>query len=293
MPDYLIKIGSVQAGARHSINFFHTATSARVAVKNFEDECLTQYLGMLDQLTVVRYISARNALGTRDTYTKKMDKQGTQVSATPSFADVAKTAAVFKLYGANGTQRSLTIRGLTDSAVVRDERGVNQPSEEFIQKFQPFMDSLTENFGNLAIRENLRPGSGTNNEWYSIKNIEPEPDTDNKSSIIQTKAAHGFNNGDRVIFSIPQGVPQLLPYRGVFNLVEPEVSGSTTKFVLAAQYVGEGATFVPPKQMKVRKLEYRYNVIEDWTWDKFSSRDTADIEGSRGAGRRNSYRNRS
>lgn len=279
---YKVSVHAIQAGARHSIVFHHGGDAIGPIMSSMEQVFLPAYVKCLDQLTTVRKVKVTNINGSRDFYTKKFNLNGTQDSNELSFADVSKTAAYFKLYTAAGRSRDLCLRGLTDAAVKRTNTGRFERSAKFKTQSDRLMAAIKE--AGLCMQLQ-KPVTETGFDWKPVASFAPVANSGNRLTTVAVIGDHGLSDGFTVHIAAPPSSLLLLPFRGKWKVTQ----ATSATFVIPAVFQA-AATINAPADTRLRRIDYTHPAIDTAVFDKFSSRDTADIEGGRGAARPRTFR---
>lgn len=286
MANFIVSFGHIQAGSSWDLELACVADTARLAVAKGE-QLVPKLSKCLDQLTIIRSVRAAEVGGNGQTFPKSVNVPGTQESETTSYSDIVKSTVMIKLYSDGNAYRSMGIRGVTDKAIERTPNGAYNPTPKFRTALNAFIAEIVNL--DFSIQSRVKPTAGPGNAFRPVAKITPAVGTNNEQTVINTIGVHGFANGDLIDFSLNSRDIFQLPYKGQFVVLNNAVLDDASAFMIDAQYVAGGESHIP-KRMRTRVVEYTYPLIRSGAFDRFTSRDTRSVDGSRGRSRGVSYR---
>lgn len=199
--------------------------------------------------------------------------QGTRGS-TSSGPDVASTDAVIALTASAGAIRRVYMRGFSDDDIFRDAFGNDTISDAISKGVELYVKGMKA-YG-FAIRYQQRPPNA-GLVWQKIEQLEYNDGNKfrTKFRLFPNEPTH--NLGDILTFGgIPSGSLPRWPRQLVIQAIT--LNGDIRTYEVS--YALPGGVSVFPDNMRVTKLQYAYDPIADWDFERYSEHKTGRPFGS-------------
>lgn len=199
--------------------------------------------------------------------------QGTRGS-TSSGPDVASTDAVIALTGTGGAVRRLFLRGFADEDVFRDAYGNDTISETISKGVELFVKGM-KSYG-FAIRFQQRPDNA-GLVWQKVSKVLPWAGEPTYAEIQTHPNLPLHAVGEDLTFG---GIPtdKLPRFPRTAEVLGTLLVDGETSYKVA--YAIPGGVSVTPKNMRLTKLLYAYDNINDWDFERYSEHKTGRPFGS-------------
>lgn len=183
---------------------------------------------------------------------------------TTNRPDLVNASVKWRLYGAQGGTRLLSISGVPDDVIARFAGGAPDVPALYLQS----MDALTSalNAKSLQIRVKKEPVVGQTNERFVVTDIDENPGSDQRETRIEyDSATQQYAAGQRIEFwNLGRQDVRLLPYLNQHEILEvgpnPLVAPAKPYVVIRAQYLGPAGGFKPDR-VRVQRPDYTYSTI--------------------------------
>jgi hypothetical protein len=184
--------------------------------------------------------------------------------------DVISTDAVWRLYADAGYTRSIFLRGLRDSDVLRDSDGTMQPSAKLITQVNEYISAMKA--AGMMI-QHLQTPPDLPVPWYPVAQVSANP-AGGPYSVVTTNAPLGAGFAQPNSKAVFQNVPRNdLPGFGRIMPVRSVAAPPATAILIPYRYRGsEPITY--PQKMRFTLLNYQYSAISFGNFVKFSERKT-------------------
>jgi len=254
-----------------SETYYQNVTNPALAINTMSPQLLTSMTSFRSNATLLYAIRGQQIESPFRSYTKLIRGayQGGSVSGGDEGPDVVGTTAVLQLVSEEATKRRLFLRGLPDQYVIRDAFG----NDVFIGTFKTAVQKMVAQFiGNgFAIRKQTRPPIG-GLAYARVPLLSSDPANARFTRVIYDVTA-GFTPivGGKVVFKgMPSG--SLPNFPRVATVVTNVVVGAVG--TLTVLYGLPGGLTVNPTKMVVSNLVFAYEVITEFTFERFSAHKT-------------------
>lgn len=200
----------------------------------------------------------------------KLAPAGTSLATEP---DVTNTSMLIRLRTSEGEGRYLTLSGIPDVIVERLPSGdYNVPS----QWKEELPNKLVAELKNSAFCIRAKEAVPLTDASF-VKTISPDPDTQNRFTVLSFRGiANPFDVGEEVEFVFNRRNLPLLPYRGIFKVVEAGAYSAGPPVVLPyivieAQYAAVTDPYTPGR-FYIKPVVYSYPPIDGGNYVKINTR---------------------
>lgn len=279
MEVYKILFQMVQFGRGWKYVFYVEATNPKEAIDNVEP-LRGKLASVHDVGTFVTNIAAANvARRQHGTRAFTLRNQNDIAGFIPD-ADLVTTAGRIQLSTGDSQSRSLWLRGLADSAVVRDTSGHPSPLPVWRGRVTNLITDIVAKQLRMRI---LRPVA--TNPFVDVLSIAAEADTGEQNTVVTLREPPPFLAGNRVLFKFDQTDRFLLGFKNSHRVLA--VAGNT--FTINVSYESKTISYNPVAMM-VRKEEYDYPLITAGRFAAFGKKKTGRAPGPKGREAGTSFR---
>lgn len=279
MAQYEIVIENQQRGNGWDYLFHRAASSADEALdavfgdkgQEANNELIQALRDVHADATTINAVAARNLERNRsDVRRRTLNLAGLGGSAVnvehadDDDPDVPSMSIEYRLYGASGGQRLLTISGVPDNFIARSAIGADVLQIGVRDRMNALVLEIAD--AQLQIQVRGVPVVGTATERKSIRRIEPVPNSEStRSRFVYARATELFTGGYEVQFTgISRTDILLAPYSGRFAVLDHgEVADSENEwyFDVQSQYIGQDPKIVPVL-LRAQQVVPGYSLIE-------------------------------
>lgn len=264
--DYRIKFYMEGRQKRWSYVFYYTGGSSAESVlediigprgAEKQDPFVTALRSLHETNTVLAKVSASNLNGLRKDSVPRTPRDLYGLPNTETLAgggnpppDTVGNSILWRLFGADGTHRLLTISGVADHYIEYRDDGSPLFKSPILGVFNAFTEQC--NTVNLAIRASAEPAGGTLTERFSVLQLIGETGTSNKRTrVIFADDANLLPVNTIVRFlGIRGNNPVTLPIKNEHKVVASGIQADGTFagepfVVLDTQYLGADSGYIP------------------------------------------------